>query len=71
MNYVVGGGVWQGAGVEGARRPPRPPSEATSLALAEALRWRSSQGWTCGSDDGGGGDVIALAATRADVGRRD
>jgi hypothetical protein len=38
--------VWQGAGVEGARRPPRPPSEATSLALAEALRRRSSQGWT-------------------------
>ena len=38
--------MWQGAGVEGARRPPRPPSEATSLALAEALRRRSSQGWT-------------------------
>ena len=43
---LLGGGVWQGAGVEGARRPPRPPSETTSLALAEALRRRSSQGWT-------------------------
>ena len=69
--HVVGGGVWQGAGVEGARRPPRPPSETTPLALAEALRRLSSQGWTCGGDDGRGGDVIALAATRADVGRRD
>ncbi len=38
--------------MEGARRPPRPPSETTSLALAEALRRLSSQGWTCGSDDG-------------------
>ena len=26
--------MWQGAGVEGARCPPRPPSETTSLALA-------------------------------------
>jgi hypothetical protein len=38
--HVVGGGVWQGAGVEGARRPLRLPSETTSLALL------SSQGWT-------------------------
>ena len=27
--------------------------------------------WACGGDNGGGGDVFALAATRADVGRRD
>ena len=27
--------------------------------------------WACGGDDGGGGDVVALAATGADVGRRD
>ena len=40
--------MWQGAGVEGARRLPRPPSETTSLALAEALRRRSSRGWTFG-----------------------
>jgi hypothetical protein len=46
--HVVGGGVWQGVGVGGARRPSRPPSETTSLALAEALRRRSSQGWTFG-----------------------
>ncbi len=26
--------------------------------------------WACGGNDGGGGDVVALAATRADVGRR-
>ena len=28
------GGVWQGAGVEGAGHPPQPPSEMTSIALA-------------------------------------
>jgi hypothetical protein len=26
INMLLGGGVWQGAGVGGARRPPRPPS---------------------------------------------
>jgi hypothetical protein len=63
--HVVGGGVWQGAGVEGARRPPWPPSETTSLALAEALRRRSSRGWTFGRA------AATMAATRADAGRRD
>ncbi len=81
--HVVGVGVWQGAGVEGAQRPPRPPSEATSLALAESLRRRSSQGWAFGraaprtrlrqraATMAGGGDDVALAATRAGVGRID
>jgi hypothetical protein len=36
INMLLGGGVWQGAGVEGAWRPPRPPSEATSLAIADS-----------------------------------
>ena len=34
INMLLRGGVWQGVGVGEAWRPPRPPSETTSLALA-------------------------------------
>jgi hypothetical protein len=48
INMLLGGacGKARAAGVEGAWRPPRPPSETTFLALAEALRRSSLQGWT-------------------------
>ena len=36
--------MWQGAGVGGARRPPRPPSETTSLAFFARIDvWRRQQ----------------------------
>ena len=70
---LLEGGVWQGAGVGGAWRPPRPPSETMSLALASRstvaeffARMDVRSAATGGGDDGGGGDVVALAATRAD-----
>ena len=46
--HVVGGrGACDKArGWGGGRRPPRLPSKTMSLALAGALRRRSSQGWT-------------------------
>ena len=51
--HVVGGCVWQGAGVGGARRSSWPPSETTSLAPEEAPRRCSSQGWrlSCGGEE--------------------
>ena len=85
--HVVGGrGACDKArGWGGGRRPPRLPSKTMSLALAGALRRRSSQGWTFGraaprrrlrrqaaaATKAGGGDDVALAATRAGDGRRD
>ena len=73
INMLLGGGVWQGAGVGGAWRPPRPPSETTSLALASRsaaaaffARMDVQIAAMGGGDDGGGGDVVLLAATRAD-----
>jgi hypothetical protein len=63
--------VWQGAGVGGARRPSRPPSETTSLEQKRCGGVLSKDGrFTCGGDDGWGSDVVALAAMRADVGQR-
>ena len=58
INMLMGGACGKARGCRGhgvhhgRRRKQR-------LALAEALRRLSSQGWTCGGDDGGGGDVIA------------
>ncbi len=51
--HVVGGCVWQGAGVGEARRSSWPPLETTSLAPAKAPRWCSLQGWrlSCGGDE--------------------
>jgi hypothetical protein len=58
--------------VGGARRPSRLPSETMSLKQKRCGGVLSKDGrFTCGGDDGWGGDVVALAATRADVGRRD
>ncbi len=51
--YDVGGCMWQGAGVGGARRSSWPPSEMTSLAPAEAPQRRSLQGLrlSCGGEE--------------------
>jgi hypothetical protein len=59
--HVVGGCVWQGAGVGGARRSSWPPLETTSLAPAEAPRRCSFQGWrlSCGGEE----EVASTKAT--------
>jgi hypothetical protein len=55
--HVFGVGVWQGAGVGGAWRPPWPSSDMTSLTLAEVPRQRSLHGWTLSCSGGkGNGD---------------
>ncbi len=79
--HVVGGGVWQGAGVGGSMAFAMAPvgndvPHASRSAIAAffarmdvVVRWL---GGSC-SDDGGdddGDDIVALVATRAGIGRR-
>ncbi len=58
--HVVGGCVWQGAGVGEARRSPWPPLETKSLAPAEVPQQHSLQGWrlSCSGEE-------KVAATKA------
>ena len=79
--HVVGGGVWQGAGVRGSMAFAMAPvgndvPHASRSAIAAffarmdvVVRWL---GGSC-SDDGGdddGDDIVVLVATRAGIGRR-
>ena len=43
INMLLRGGVWQGVGVGEAWRPPRPPSETTSLAFFARIDVRRRQ----------------------------
>jgi hypothetical protein len=77
INMLLGGCVWQDAGVGGAWRPPRPPSETTSLALASRsaaaaffARMDVRSVAMGGGDDGGGGNQMLDGAMRADGGWR-
>jgi hypothetical protein len=58
--HVVGGCMWQGAGVRGAWCPSLPLLETTSLAPAEALWVHSLQRWRLSF-----GDKEEVAATKA------
>jgi hypothetical protein len=68
--------VWQGAGVAGARRPPRPPSEATSLAFFARIDVRRRQQRHCRhlhqltSTTPPSARPLALALPRTRIGRR-
>ncbi len=80
--HVVGGCMWQGAGIEGgtafimaARSGNNIPCTSRSATAAffarmeVVMRW---QGGGCGNkgNENGGGDVVELAFMRAGVGRR-